>query len=171
MASTGRTVGQAALKLLAELGLSDLSERVRSESSLAGLIDLALGRVIDDPAYERAAERLFLLKIYREVWDRPAFDYRRYFPDYIRQGVKLGALDPRLLDFDLERLCRRLRPERDLLLPYIGLYTLYDRYLVRDPETGQVLEAPRPSGCGWPWDWPLTRPTAAGRSGPLSSTT
>ncbi len=110
---------------------------------LEDLIDLAVGRILDDPAYERAAAGLFLLKIYREVWDREPFDYAAYFPEYIRTGVRLGVLDRRLLEFDLELLARRICPERDLLLPYIGLYTLYDRYLVREPESGRVLEAPQ----------------------------
>lgn len=143
MVSTGRPVDEEVRRLLSELGVSGLADRVRSENSFAELIELAVQNIIDDPAYGRAAARLFLLRIYREVWDRAPFDYAAYFPKYIRTGVRLGVLDPRLLEFDLEFLGRKLIPERDLLLPYIGLYTLYDRYLVRDPETGRVLEAPQ----------------------------
>ncbi len=125
--------------------LSGFGDRFRpgAEGGLDDLIDLAARDIIEDPAYERAAAGLFLLKIYREVGDGEPFDYGRYFPQYIRAGVRLGVLDPRLLQFDLELLAGRILPERDLLLPYIGLYTLYDRYLVRNPETGRVLEAPQ----------------------------
>jgi len=141
--STGQPVDQEALAVLAGLGISDPADRLRSGGSLAELIELAVQNIVEDPIYERAAARLFLLKLYREVWDRAPFDYASYFPGYIRTGVRLGVLDPRLLEFDLGRLGRGIRPERDLLLPYIGLYTLYDRYLVREPDTGRVLEAPQ----------------------------
>jgi ribonucleoside-diphosphate reductase alpha chain len=136
--STGQPVDLEALGLP-----SGLADRLRSGGSLTALIELAVQNIVEDPIYERAAARLFLLKLYREVWDRAPFDYASYFPGYIRTGVRLGVLDPRLLEFDLGRLGRGIRPERDLLLPYIGLYTLYDRYLVREPETGRVLEAPQ----------------------------
>lgn len=126
-----------------DLDLLELSDRLKAGADLSELIDLAVEKMVWDPAYERAAARLFLLKVYREVCHREAFDYRSYFPGYIREGVRVGALDPRLLEFDLEFLGRNLRPERDLLLPYIGLYTLYDRYLVREPESGRLLEAPQ----------------------------
>src|SRR5690606_7753568 len=55
--------------------------------------------------------------------------YPDYFVRYIRRAVELELLDPALLDFDLERLGRALRPERDLAFQYLGLQTLYDRYL------------------------------------------
>ncbi len=45
--------------------------------------------------------------------------------------------------FDLDALALSLRPERDELLPLIGLYTLADRYLVRDPESRTILELPQ----------------------------
>jgi ribonucleoside-diphosphate reductase alpha chain len=40
-------------------------------------------------------------------------------------------------------LARALDQRRDLLFSYTGLYTLYDRYLVRDPESRRLLEAPQ----------------------------
>lgn len=126
-----------------DLEVPELSHRLTAGADLSELIDLAVENSVWDPAYGRAAARLFLLKVYREVCDGRVFDYESYFPNYIREGVRVGILDPRLLEFDLEFLGKNLRPERDLLLPYIGLYTLYDRYLVREPESGRLLEAPQ----------------------------
>ena len=43
-------------------------------------------------------------------------------------------LDPRMATFDLERLALALVPERDHLLEYMGLRTLYERYFLRHEE-------------------------------------
>ena len=45
-------------------------------------------------------------------------------------AVELELLAPEMLDFDLERLGAALAPERDLAFQYLGLQTLYDRYLI-----------------------------------------
>ncbi|MCS7173540.1 MAG: ribonucleoside-diphosphate reductase subunit alpha [Armatimonadetes bacterium] len=106
----------------------------------------AQARVHEDPAYERLGRRLFLRLLYREVLKTPEPDpqtYRAGFVSYVRRGVKIGVLDARLLRLDLGRLAAALCPERDELLPLVGLYTLADRYLVRDPDTRAVLELPQ----------------------------
>ena len=38
-------------------------------------------------------------------------------------------MDSKLLDFDLEKLADALDPERDDLFEYLGIQTLYERYL------------------------------------------
>ena len=58
-------------------------------------------------------------------------------------------LDERLLAFDLDRLGAAIDPERDLAFAYLGLQTLYDRYLLRWATAGSKCR--RPSGCAWPW--------------------
>lgn len=67
--------------------------------------------------------------------------YPEYFGKYIRRAVELELLDPRLLEFDLERLGVALTAERDLFFNYIGLQTLYDRYFQHFEETR--LELPQ----------------------------
>ncbi|MFU8763674.1 MAG: ATP cone domain-containing protein, partial [Haliea sp.] len=56
--------------------------------------------------------------------------YARALPAYVERGVELELLDPKLQQFDLERLGRALLPERDLQFTYLGLQTLYDRYFI-----------------------------------------
>ena len=100
-----------------------------------------------DPAYSRLAARLFLQRIYKEVLGGPLdperldADYRQTFRDGLRRGVDAGAFDPRLLNFDLDRLAAALLPERDDLLLYMGVQTLYERYFTR--LEGAVVEAPQ----------------------------
>ncbi|HET8697478.1 MAG TPA: ribonucleoside-diphosphate reductase subunit alpha, partial [Gammaproteobacteria bacterium] len=57
--------------------------------------------------------------------------YPGYFREFVTAGVTLELLDPRLAEFDLERLGAALEPERDLQFTYLGLQTLYDRYLLQ----------------------------------------
>ena len=107
----------------------------------------------EDPQYSYVAARLLLGQLQREVFRRvegarqapPQGEmeerYPGYFRQYVRQGAQAGLLDPQLEHFDLERLGRALRPERDLQFTYLGLQTLYDRYLIH--HEGVRLELPQ----------------------------
>ena len=61
--------------------------------------------------------------------------YLEYFPVYVRRATQLGFLDPELARYDLPRLAAALHPERDLLFQFLGLQTLYDRYLLHSEGT------------------------------------
>ncbi len=56
--------------------------------------------------------------------------YAEYFPEFVKQAVKLEILDKELNAFDLPRLAAALRPERDRQFQFLGLQTLYDRYFL-----------------------------------------
>jgi len=100
-----------------------------------------------DPDYGRLSARLLLHSIRREVLgeeaDQAAMNqrYADYFPRGIRVGIEAGRLDERLGRFDLARLARALRPERDLQFTYLGLQTLYDRYFLH--HDGRRFELPQ----------------------------
>jgi ribonucleoside-diphosphate reductase alpha chain len=57
-------------------------------------------------------------------------DYPEYFKKYIRQGVELDLVDHELMKYDLDRLGRALKVNRDNQFTYLGLQTLYDRYFL-----------------------------------------
>ncbi len=61
--------------------------------------------------------------------------YTIYLSPYIRKGIELELLDPRLADFDLDILAQALVAERDLQFTYLGLQTLYDRYFLHHENT------------------------------------
>ena len=67
--------------------------------------------------------------------------YRGYVARYIETGIAAEMLDPALATFDLDRIAAALRPERDLLFNYLGLQTLYDRYLIQTK--GRRYEPPQ----------------------------
>ncbi|MEV6287620.1 ribonucleoside-diphosphate reductase subunit alpha [Kribbella sp. NPDC051770] len=106
------------------------------------LVMAARSYVETEPQYSQAAARLLLDQIRRETLGRVHGEprqasqadmstaYAEYFPRYIATGIDAGLLDPELATFDLERLAAAIRPERDLDFAFLGLQTLYDRYLL-----------------------------------------
>ncbi len=100
-----------------------------------------------DPDYGRLSARLLLHAIRREVLGEEAdhssmtWRYPACFPRCIRVGIDAGRLDQRLARFDLDRLARALRPERDMQFTYLGLQTLYDRYFLH--HEGRRFELPQ----------------------------
>ncbi len=116
------------------------------------MIFAAKARIEREPAYSFVAARLLLNIVYGEVLPRDPSDnqntadlvvrHRDHFAAYLRQGVDLGRLDSSLLTFDLAAHQRRLaRRTATPGSPYMGLQTVYDRYLIHD--TGRRLEAPQ----------------------------
>ena len=58
-----------------------------------------------------------------------------------------------MLKLDIDKLCKAIDPSADLDFDYLGIQTLYDRYLVVD-KTGEVarrLETPQFFGCVLRW--------------------
>ncbi len=106
------------------------------------LVMAARSYVETEPQYSFAASRLLLDQIRREALGRVHGEprqasqadmteaYADYFPRYVRLGVEAGHLDPELAGFDLDRLAAVIHPERDLNFTFLGLQTLYDRYLL-----------------------------------------
>ncbi|MEK9802346.1 MAG: ribonucleoside-diphosphate reductase subunit alpha [Curvibacter sp.] len=94
-----------------------------------------------DPDYTYATARLLFHTIAKEVLGRDvqpaemAEAYADYFPGFIKKGVDHELLNPELLQFDLQRLGRALKAERDQQFDYLGLQTLYDRYFLHVRKT------------------------------------
>lgn len=101
-----------------------------------------------DPAYSTVAARLLLNVIYKEVFGerRSPLTYQKLVRDHFGKMIKLGVendlLSRDLLTFNLEKLAVALAPERDQLFQYMGLQTLYDRYLLH-LDKQRVIEAPQ----------------------------
>ena len=69
------------------------------------------------------------------------------FKTYIDRGIELELLSPELAEFDLAKIAEAIDPSRDLLLQYLGLQTLEDRYLLRERD-GKRLPFELPQ---WMW--------------------
>ncbi|MBX7255548.1 MAG: ribonucleoside-diphosphate reductase subunit alpha [Candidatus Hydrogenedentes bacterium] len=116
------------------------------EIAKAGIF-AAKGRIERDPAYSFVTARLLLKFIYNEVLPQGIevgsleAQHRNHFRHYIAEGVRLERLSPSLLEFDLDRLAAALDLQRDRQFAYMGLQTLYDRYLIHN--NGRRIESPQ----------------------------
>jgi ribonucleoside-diphosphate reductase alpha chain len=125
-----------------------LYDNVQTTKIDAATVLAARSRVITEPNYSYVAARLVLNSLYRDVFGRPV-DHRRLGKDYreafvanLKALVDAGRFDPRLLaSFDLDVMADALEPERDLLLKFLSVETLADRYL--NHLDGRCMEAPQ----------------------------
>lgn len=74
--------------------------------------------------------------------------HKKAFLKTIPKGIELGRLDARLASFDLGTLAEGLDPSADLNFDFIGIQTLYDRYLIHTqdsqlPGKKRRLESPQ----------------------------
>lgn len=105
-------------------------------------------RIERDPNYSYLAAKMLLGDLYKDVLgvyafeDEFVFEYRGRLARQVAAGVACGRLDPRLSDFDMERLGSVLDPARDGLFEYLGAQTLYDRYFLKDYDQ-RILECPQ----------------------------
>jgi ribonucleoside-diphosphate reductase alpha chain len=100
------------------------------------------------------AARILLTYIYEEClgWDivkdgvdkLPEF-HAKAFVEYIPKGISLRRLSEDLSVFDIPRLASKLDPSADLTFDFLGIQTLYDRYLMCDKTSGATkrLETPQ----------------------------
>ncbi|GAB2197679.1 ribonucleoside-diphosphate reductase subunit alpha [Sessilibacter sp. MAH4] len=88
------------------------------------------------------AEALSFLKIAQQATHHEMEGlYAQALPAYIKAGIELELLNPKLLDFDLEKLGQALDHNRDDQFTYLGLQTLYDRYFIHSD--GVRIELPQ----------------------------
>lgn len=130
----------------------ELYEDIKTSDIERALIMVVRSFIEKDPAYSYVAARLLTNKLYKEVIGEDVIDFaggkveqqmRQAFIKRIQEGVSIGRLDPRMLTFNLEYLASELVMERDNLLNYLGVQTLYDRYFTKNPDTKQILETPQ----------------------------
>ncbi len=107
-----------------------------------------------DADFAKFAGRILVSYIYEEVlgWDIVSDGieglkeaHRVYFKKYLKRGVAIERLDKKLLGYDLDRLADALDPSADLDFDYLGISTLYDRYLIVDKtvKPARRLETPQ----------------------------
>jgi len=131
-------VSQSELEVDAKLHFHDM---ISTKDIQATLIKTAIDKIdIDRPNWTFVAARLFLYDIYHRVSGFTGYIHLR---DYFEKGEKEGRIIPGLKEkYDLDDLNDYIKPERDLQFTYLGLKTLYDRYLIKDKE-GEPIELPQ----------------------------
>ncbi|MDP3778632.1 MAG: ribonucleoside-diphosphate reductase subunit alpha [bacterium] len=129
---------------------TEIYEDMTTEDISRTLIMVMRSMIERDPAYSAVAARLLLSRVYKEVIGSDVIDYtkleeqhRAAFAYSLRKAVSIQRLDPRMLEFNLSDIASKMVLKHDEKFMYLGLQTITDRYLMRDPETKQLLETPQ----------------------------
>ena len=130
--------------------LRNLFDGVNEVDVNPALVMSARALIEKEPNYSYVAARLLLDGLRREALShinqsateatqaQMAEHYPLYFRKYIETGASLELLGHELVKYDLDRLGKALKPERDHLFSYLGLQTLYDRYFIHTDEQVRI---------------------------------
>jgi len=105
-------------------------------------IRTAAALTAEEPEYGLLAARLLGAYIDKEVSGQEI----QSFSQSIARGAELGILNDRLRDFvaaNARKLNDAIDPLATRRFEYFGLRTVYDRYLLRHPQTRKVIETPQ----------------------------
>ncbi len=105
-------------------------------------IRTAAGLIIEEPAYSRLAARLLATVVDKEVRNQNI----PWFSESIAVGHRLGLVSDAVLAFveaNAPDLNAAIDADRDRRFEFFGLRTVYDRYLLRHPESREVIENPQ----------------------------
>ena len=116
-------------------------DMITTEEIQQTLIKTAVEKIdVDRPNWTFVAARLFLYDLYHKV---TGFSGYNSLKDYFARGEAAGRIMLGLKEkYDLEDLNSYLQPQRDLQFNYLGIKTLYDRYLIKD-KSGAPIELPQ----------------------------
>lgn len=131
-------VSQSDLELDAKLHFKD---GITTKEIQQALIKAAVDKIdIDAPNWTFVAARLFLYDLYHRV---SRFTGYKTLQEYFDKAEQAGRIVVGLREkFDLDLLNSHIKPERDLQFNYLGIKTLYDRYLIKDAN-GEPIELPQ----------------------------
>ncbi len=127
-------VSQSELEVDAQIHFRD---GITSKEIQQTLIKTAVDKIdIDAPNWTFVASRLFMFNLYHQV---NGFTGYTSLEKYFTKGEKEGRLLKGLKEmYDLDRLDKHIKPERDMLFNYLGVKTLYDRYLIKDSSNNPI---------------------------------
>ncbi len=105
------------------------------------LIKTAVDKIdVDRPNWNFVAARLFLYDLYHRVTGFTGYNHLR---GYFERGEKEGRILLGLKEkYDLDDLNDYIKTDRDLQFTYLGIKTLYDRYIIKDRQ-GNPIELPQ----------------------------
>ena len=131
-------VNQSELEVDAQIHFKNMISTADIQTTL---IKTAIDKIdIDTPNWTFVAARLFLYDLYHKV---SSFTGYKHLRDYLELGIRLGKILRGFSDkFDIDYLNSKIDPNRDLQFTYLGIKTLYDRYLLKDND-GKPIELPQ----------------------------
>ena len=137
-------VSQSELEVDAHLQFID---GMSSANIQDALIKTAVNKIdIDVPNWTFVAARLFTFDLYHRVGIATSGSKGSpysHISTYLEHGKSEGKLLSNLGNgFDLDKINNAIVPDRDFLFNYLGVKTLYDRYLIKD-KNGNPIELPQ----------------------------
>ncbi|MBL0687770.1 MAG: ribonucleoside-diphosphate reductase subunit alpha [Sulfurospirillum sp.] len=131
-------VSQSELEVDAKIQFRDM---ITTKEIQMTLIKTAVEKIdVDRPNWTFVASRLFLYDLYHRV---NQFSGYCKLSEYFKKGESEGRLVLGLKEkYDLCDLDSYIEPERDLQFNYLGMKTLYDRYLIKNHK-GEPIELPQ----------------------------
>ncbi|MDY7233302.1 ribonucleoside-diphosphate reductase subunit alpha [Hyalangium rubrum] len=105
-------------------------------------IQTAAALIVEEPEYAKLSARLLATYMQKEVSNQEIHS----FSQSVAAGHKHGLIADRLLQFvqtNARKLNAAIDPSRNDLFEYFGLRTVYDRYLLKNPQTREVIETPQ----------------------------
>ncbi len=128
---------------------SEIYDGITTEDVARALIMTVRSFIERDGAYSKVAARLLRDKIYHEVFGEQVEPsnlrqaHARVFIQNIQSAVEAELLDPKMLEFNFEKLSSAFALENDDLFEYMGLEILSSRYLMENPKTRKPIETPQ----------------------------
>ena len=136
-------------------GLLGIDPMVVSTRTIAALADgattqeldelsirTAASLIIEEPNYSKLAARLLATYIDKEVRNQNI----PWFSESVSLGHQLGLISDNVAEFvsaHAPELNAAINTQRDKNFEFFGLRTVYDRYLLRHPESRFVVETPQ----------------------------
>ena len=105
-------------------------------------IRTAASLIAEEPQYSKLAARLLTVFIDKEVQNQDIHS----FSQSVKAGHNLGLIDDAVGRFVVEnsrKLNDAIEGDRGKLFEYFGVRTLYDRYLLKHPESRYSIETPQ----------------------------
>lgn len=138
--------------LIVEETQRTLFDGVSEEDVQKALILSARTLIEKEPNYSYVSARLLLDQLRQEALQflglpnhTSATEMEKLQPDYfkafLKKGIALELIDPKLLEFNLDKISAAFKLNRNLQFTYLGLQTLYDRYFLH--ADGQRFELPQ----------------------------
>ncbi|PIS04726.1 MAG: ribonucleoside-diphosphate reductase subunit alpha [Candidatus Buchananbacteria bacterium CG10_big_fil_rev_8_21_14_0_10_42_9] len=127
---------------------TSLYDGIKTSEINQALAMVVRAKIEKDPIYSFLAARILFNDVYRSVLGVYEVDksfnerYHNQFAAQLKKSVDAGRLDPRILTYDLDKISKLLKPERDHLFHYLGAETLHGRYFLRDNKQA-LLETPQ----------------------------
>lgn len=115
--------------------------KITTEQIQQTLIKTAVDKIdVDKANWSFVAARLFLYDLYHKVTGYTGY---KSLKEYFEIGENAGKLLKGIKEkYDLDLLDKHIKPERDLQFNYLGIKTLYDRYLLKD-SNNKPIELPQ----------------------------